>query len=99
MQPDPSEINKKKRKTNRWEDKFENDVTFKLIKRDKGLVARDKHARLRKLQLKKRMNDKIFALKESEENSEIYKDWWSQDIDGLYFAMNSRHRTCYKKGD
>lgn len=70
-----------------------------MIQRDKGLVARDKNARLRKLQLKKRMHDKIFCLQEQEETSEVYKEWWSQDIDGLYFAMNSRHRTCYKKGD
>mgnify|MGYP006130780119 CR=1 FL=1 len=45
------------------------------------------------------MNDKIFSLKEYEEEPEAYKKWWRQDIDGLYFAMNSRHRTCYKKGD
>ena len=46
---DPSDLNKKKKAKNRWVDKFESDVTFKLIKRDKNLVARDKNARLRKL--------------------------------------------------
>ena len=38
-------------------------------------------------------------MKEPDENTENYKNWWDIKTEGLYFAMNTRHRTAYKKGD
>ena len=80
-------------------DKFETDVVINLIKKDEGLLIRDKAARLLKIQYRNHVQKKIFTFSESTENTEDWKGWWSPTQKNVYFAMNSRHRTCYRKGD
>jgi len=70
-----------------------------LIEKDKDLVVRDLQARLRKIRQKKLLRKSIFTLDEPGESNELFKKCWKFDMPKVYFAMNSRHRTYYKKGD
>ena len=29
----------------------------------------------------------------------MFRQWWDPQMKNVYFAMSSRHRTCYRKGD
>lgn len=45
------------------------------------------------------MNESMRVHPEVPEANEAYKKWFDPDMPNVYFAMNSRHRTCYRKGD
>ncbi len=45
------------------------------------------------------MNHKICNLTEKVDCAEKFADWWSIDTPNVYFAMNSRAGTSYRKGD
>lgn len=75
------------------------DVVDLLIKPDKVLYQRDLSCRLSKVQLRRAKRAKIFTLEENGEETEYFKKWWSHEIEDLYFAMYTRHRSMYRKGD
>jgi len=43
--------------------------------------------------------ESVKVFKEQGEANESYKRWFDADAEDVYFSMNSRHRTCYRKGD
>ena len=52
-----------------------------------------------KIRNKKNLRKRIFKVKENWEEEEQFKKWWKPDMKHVYFAMYSRHRSGYKKGD
>lgn len=42
---------------------------------------------------------RIFVFQETAEDYEDYKKWFRPDLEHCYFAMYSRHRSAYRKGD
>ena len=100
VKPDTNEPSKSKgiQKKNEKKEETE-DVVSLLIQRDKTLARRDVECKLFKLRNKKNLRKKIFMFDELAESPENFKKWWKQDLPNVYFAMSSRHRTCYRKGD
>ena len=92
--PGPRGMTKAKKKVEEKEDVIE-----LLIRTDKTLVRRDIESKLYKLRNKKHLRKRIFKFKENYEEEEQFKKWWTPELPNVYFAMYSRHRTCYKKGD
>jgi hypothetical protein len=45
------------------------------------------------------MNEKINKFPEITDLAEKFVDWWDPDLPKVYFAMNSRAGTSYRKGD
>ena len=41
----------------------------------------------------------MFKFTEENEDIEQFKKWWKPDLPNVHFAMSTRHRTCYRKGD
>ncbi len=71
----------------------------RLIERDKELSAKDLDCRVRKLKMRHKIKSKILTLDEVPEEQEKFKNWWDPDMPNVYFAMNCRHKTSYRKGD
>ena len=75
------------------------DVVDRLIERDKELSKRDLDCRVRKLKMRHQVKSRILTLDEIPEDLEVFKSWWKPELKQVYFAMNCRHRTSYRKGD
>ena len=54
---------------------------------------------MNRLNMNKHRKDSVKVHQEIAEAGEAYKKWYDPDMEKVYFAMNTRHRTCYKKGD
>ena len=77
----------------------EENVIEKLLEKDTVLARRDIECKLFKIRWKKHQRNKVFQYQELAESNEQFKHWWKPDLPNVYFAMSSRHRTCYRKGD
>lgn len=75
------------------------DVVRALIDKDEDLSQRDLKARLLKIQLWKKLRKKFGELNEEYDLSEDFS-WidYSKDED-IYYAMGTKYKTSYRKGD
>lgn len=77
----------------------EEDPIDQLISWNKTLARRDAEAKLLKIRRKRALFNRVFKCDEVSEDHEEYSEWFSPDLEHCFFAMYSRHRTCYRKGD
>lgn len=76
------------------------DVVRTLIERDDDLLTRDLQARLWKIQNWKRARKRFGFMSDSYDGEENFSAWLDYDNDGdVYYAMGTKFKTCYKKGD
>lgn len=71
-----------------------------LIERDEGLVQRDLQARLLKIQMWKRARKQFTSESiEDYDNNEDFSWIDYDDVEDIYYAMGTKYKTSYKKGD
>lgn len=76
------------------------DVVRTLIERDDELLTRDLNARLWKIQNWKKARKRFGFHNEDYDCNEEFKEWLDYEHDHeVYYAMGTKYKTSYKKGD
>ena len=80
--------------------KPDKDVIRTLIAHNEDLVQRDLQARLLKIKHWKRCKARLNLLSEDyDEEEEFFSEWHTFNDENVYYAMGSKYKTAYHKGD